>query len=1167
MGKTVVWVKADVLAEAFGKGPPKSAKKNQLNLDRGGGKWAWSRCTLDSGDLSALDGGIGVTVYDDASEFNGQSSTIAGGVAKPDASGSPKVVMANDFTAADVNGEDGGTMPDDLITLTHLHEPSVIYCLRKRYKEDQVYTATGPILIALNPFKRLPGLYDDIMMNDHWMAGEKVANLSLKPHIFQNAHAAFRAMMQGIEMQQTGIQDAISDQSMLVSGESGAGKTVTTKFVMKYLASLSQRKADFAKRRRDASPGRSEPTGPRRSSMRASRAMSWKAGALVEERILQSNPILEAFGNARTVRNDNSSRFGKFIELQFKQTGSLVGAKIETYLLEKVRLVNQSEGERNYHIFYELLSAATDDEREDLMLGEWKAQDFKMTNMSGTFDRRDGADDVGPFDRRDGADDEELYDELAMAMGTMGFDPRIQEDIFGCTAAFLHAFNLTFLAPTDESSRVDESNPHLEPTLKLLGLSKDAFNAAMTEYEIEIGNQSFTKQLTVEGAQKAIEAFIKGTYGAMFSYIVSTVNKKIDYKPAKGAPRLQGKAASISVLDIFGFESFQLNSFEQLCINYCNEALQQQFNLFVFKNEQEEYKKEGINWDFVSFPDNSEVLELIDKKGIGILPLLTDQCRAPRTNDQTFVAAMYKTCGKHERFVDSALHKGKGQFIINHYAGLVMYDATGFLEKNKDETPRGASALLESSTKEFIQMLGKITTGEGAAAPTKTSGRSKKRPTVGSQFSAQLTDLRRRIDNTKPHYIRCLKPNQSLKPDDFEPAMVADQLRYAGVLEAIRVSRVGYSQRYAHSSFLERYRFIAAQAVLNAPEDKKMELLVDEIAKKIWEDVHPGEAPPSDVNARVGIQKGSTKIFMRQHAFETAERLRTLRLTASTVILQAAARRFVYRCRYIATVKRIILGQASGRRFLARKYLKLIKGSRVATKIQAMVRRVMARIKFLKMKAAACMLQKTYRGFSARKKYKALYEKTMEERRIHNAATAIQCMARSHAARTAYQGLKKTVRPSRKYTELEGKAFKEAIKADRAAAVAKATAKEREKEVETLNNNLATAKISSDKAKLAMDELKDTKLWLSAAEDELATLRKEVASARESMAKLKKENEELKAKLESGVFVSGKPYDSKMYHEYPDLEALDQQMFGCLARSKQSKDDVKALIGALALLK
>ena len=234
-------------------------------------------------------------------------------------------------------------------------------------------------------------------------------------------------------------------------------------------------------------------------------------------------------------------------------------------------------------------------------------------------------------------------------------------------------------------------------------------------------------------------------------------------------------------------------------------------------------------------------MELIDKKGTGILPLLTDQCRAPRTTDQTFVAALYKQCEKHERFVNSALHKGKSQFIINHYAGLVMYDAANFLEKNKDETPRGASALLESSTKEFVQLLGEITTG-ASAAPTPSKGRSKKRPTVGSQFSSQLTDLRRRIDNTKPHYIRCLKPNQSLKPDDFEAAMVADQLRYAGVLEAIRVSRVGYSQRYSHESFVERYRFIAAEAVLKAPDDKKVDLLVSEIAKQIWEEEHPGEA-------------------------------------------------------------------------------------------------------------------------------------------------------------------------------------------------------------------------------------------------------------------------------------------------------------------------------------
>jgi myosin-5 len=296
--------------------------------------------------------------------------------------------------------------------------------------------------------------------------------------------------------------------------------------------------------------------------------------------VLESNPILESFGNARTVRNDNSSRFGKLIELQFKQTGSLIGANIDTYLLEKVRLVHQAEGERNFHIFYEMIAAATEDERKDYMLGDFTIQDFKMTNSSGCYDRRDGADDA------------ELFDDLVFSMGTMGFEPQTQEDIFALTVAFLHASNLNFSAPTDESSKVDDS-PHLDAVLKLLGIEKEAFNAAMTEYEIDVGGQSYTRQLTVDGAQKSLEAFIKGTYGAMFNFIVNTVNKKIDYRPAEGVPKTLGKAASISVLDIFGFESFKLNSFEQLCINYCNETLQQQFNLFIFESEQAEYKKEG----------------------------------------------------------------------------------------------------------------------------------------------------------------------------------------------------------------------------------------------------------------------------------------------------------------------------------------------------------------------------------------------------------------------------------------------------------------------------------------------------------------------------------------------------------------------------------------------
>lgn len=327
----------------------------------------------------------------------------------------------------------------------------------------------------------------------------------------------------------------------------------------------------------------------------------------------------------------------------------------------------------------------------------------------------------------------------------------------------------------------------------------------------------------------------------MFSFIVGTINKQIDHKPKSGGgvvPKELGKAGSISVLDIFGFESFQLNSFEQLCINYCNEALQQQFNLFIFKSEQEEYKKEGIAWDFIEFPDNMDVMEVIDKNRVGTLAILTDQCRAPRGTDKTFIDAVYKQWGKHDRWLGTPLHQGKMQFIINHYAGPVMYDATDFVEKNKDETPRGASALLESSSNLFVQLLGKISM-HGNESAAGSGNRPKKRPTVGSQFSSQLTDLRARIDATTPHYVRCLKPNQSLKAAEFHNAMIADQLRYAGVLEAIRVSRVGYSQRYTKSNFIDRYRYIAPDAIKGIDDAKKVSALNSVVAKKMWEAENP----------------------------------------------------------------------------------------------------------------------------------------------------------------------------------------------------------------------------------------------------------------------------------------------------------------------------------------
>ena len=420
------------------------------------------------------------------------------------------------------------------------------------------------------------------------------------------------------------------------------------------------------------------------------------------------------------------------------------------------------------------------------------------------------------------------------AMRTLGFDPGMQMEIFGVATAFLHASNLGFIAVTDDSSKVDNTNPHLEPVLELLGLEKDAFQSALCEFDIEAGNMSYTRHVNKELAEKGLEALIKGTYGAMFSYIVQSINKKIDCM-SKGSLMYGTKpAASIYVLDIFGFESFPKNSFEQLCINYCNEALQQQFNLFIFKTEQEEYRREGIAWEFIEFPDNQDVLDLIDQKLTGILSILTDQCRTPRGTDSSFADTMYKTCGNLNRFQANDLQRGHRQFSILHYAGPVTYETEGFVEKNKDEIPRGASRLLQSSKKEFVQLLGKITAGPtDLSDPSTSSLRAKKRPTVASEFKKQLVELRGRVDLTVPHYIRCLKPNQSLQPNEFDEGIIADQLRNAGVLEAIRVSRVGYSQRMAHEVFLERYRVVAVGHA------DSVEGLANAIAKMIWSKESP----------------------------------------------------------------------------------------------------------------------------------------------------------------------------------------------------------------------------------------------------------------------------------------------------------------------------------------
>jgi hypothetical protein len=842
----------------------------------------------------------------------------------PNALKDGQVVLCNDYETTE-----GMIMPPhDLITLTHLHEPAVVESLQHRYVADLIYTNTGPVLIALNPFQNVRGLYGNEVMKKYWDKAEKNSETALPPHVYAIADNSFRSMMRGLEdnlhlmdTSSTGTAmdtstsastySACVNQSILVSGESGAGKTVTTKFVMKYLAALSQRSAalqapatrafaavaEQKQQRLYAADQQDELSSSSPSSHNKSPQPSWAANrgksnfgkapswrksgsdvagntnnsssnninsnnnsngnnasslssvtvlagtksSSIEAQVLQSNPILESFGNARTVRNDNSSRFGKFIEIQFTASGKLVGACVETYLLEKVRLVTQSDGERNYHVFFELLSGAMDPRElsQYYLAPTARPDDFCMTA-------------AGTYDRRDGVTDKETYRQLRLAMNTMKFSVQEQKQVFSVVSALLHASNLTFSDLPDDESALEEESVHLLPVCHLLGVTLQDLNQSLCSFSITAGNQTVRRSLTRSRAEKGLEALLKATYGALFSYLVKRINDSISFKEGRGAeddsddnessvsnanadscgdnvsPVKRGSmdpssrpAASIGVLDIFGFESFTKNSFEQLCINYCNEALQQQFNAFVLKNEQAEYEREGIEWSFIEFPENQDVLDLIEKRGVGILSILDDQCRAPGPSDKSFALDVYSKCKGTSRLTVSRKQRATLQFSVHHYAGPVEYTSEGFTEKNRDELPKETTELLKHSEIPFIQELARLMEGshevpletkaDGTPLPKKfhRADSSVGRATVGGQFRRQLRNLRIKIDATSPHYVRCLKPNDFLVPDHFDTAIVAEQLRCGGILEAVRVARAGFTQHYPHADFVRRYRALA----------------------------------------------------------------------------------------------------------------------------------------------------------------------------------------------------------------------------------------------------------------------------------------------------------------------------------------------------------------------
>ncbi|XP_057535805.1 myosin-6-like [Amaranthus tricolor] len=817
-------------------------------------------------------------------------------------SGKTVVVHASNVYPKDPEAPQCGV--DDMTKLAYLHEPGVLQNLKSRYDINEIYTYTGSILIAVNPFRRLPHLYDIHMMEQYKGAGFG----ELSPHPFAIADASYRLMM----------NEGIS-QSILVSGESGAGKTESTKMLMRYLAYMGGRAT--------ASEGRS-----------------------IEQKVLESNPVLEAFGNAKTVRNNNSSRFGKFVEIQFDQNGRISGAAIRTYLLERSRVCQVSDPERNYHCFY-MLCAAPKEVVQKYKLGNPRT--FHYLNQSNCIEL-------------EGLDDGKEYLATIRAMDVVGISPEEQEAIFRVVAAVLHLGNIEFTKgkEMDSSEPKDEKSLfHLQTAAELFMCDPKALEDSLCKRIMVTRDETITKSLDPESAALSRDALAKIVYSRLFDWLVNNINTSIGQDP--------NSKSIIGVLDIYGFESFKTNSFEQFCINLTNEKLQQHFNQHVFKMEQEEYEKEEINWSYIEFIDNQDVLDLIEKKPGGIIALLDEACMFPRSTHETFAQKLYQTYKNHKRFSKPKL--ARSDFTICHYAGDVTYQTELFLDKNKDYVVAEHQALLSASRCYFVANLFPPLPEE--------SSKSSKFSSIGTRFKQQLVSLLETLSATEPHYIRCVKPNNLLKPAIFENQNVLQQLRCGGVLEAIRISCAGYPTRKPFLEFLDRFGILAPE-VLDGSSDEVA------ACKRLLEKV-----------GLEGYQIGKTKVFLRAGQMADLDARRSEVLGRSASIIQRKVRSYLARRSYIVLCRSAVHIQAVCRGQLARHVYEGMRQEAASLRIQTAVRMHLARKAYREVCCSSVSIQTGMRGMAARDE--------MRFRRQTKAAIFIQSHCRKFLAHQSYLKLKK----------------------------------------------------------------------------------------------------------------------------------------------------------------
>ncbi|OCT74399.1 unconventional myosin-X [Xenopus laevis] len=753
---------------------------------------------------------------------------------------------------------------EDMAALSDLHKGSIMYNLLQRYQQNKIYTYIGSILASVNPYKMIAGLYDSntVELYSRHHMGE------IPPHIFAVANECYRCLWKRHD-----------NQCVLISGESGAGKTESTKLILKFLSAMSQHSLEVSSKEKTAS---------------------------VEQAILESSPIMEAFGNAKTVYNNNSSRFGKFIQLNICQKGHIQGGRIVDYLLEKNRVVRQNPEERNYHIFYALLEGAGKEEKDAFYL--LQAEKYHYLNQSGCI-----------LDET--LSDHETFQEVKAAMEVMKFSREEVREIFRLLAGILHLGNIEFV--TAGGAQIS-SKTALGRSSELLGLDSEQMAEALTQRSMILRGEEISTPLTVEQAVDSRDSVAMALYSQCFAWVIKKINSRI-----KGKDDFK----SIGILDIFGFENFEVNRFEQFNINYANEKLQEYFNKHIFSLEQLEYSREGLEWNAIDWIDNGECLDLIEKK-LGLLALMNEESYFPQATDNTLLEKLHNQHANNHFYVKPrvAVHN----FGVKHYAGEVSYDVRGTLEKNRDTFRDDLLNLLRESRLDYIYDLFEHVSSRHNQETFK-SGNKHKKPTVSLQFKNSLHSLMATLSTSNPFFVRCIKPNIHKMPDQFDDTVVLNQLRYSGMLETVRIRKAGFPVRRLFQDFCFRYKVLMKN--LSLPEDMKgkCEILLH---------LHD--------NTNTEWQIGKTKVFLRESLEHKLEKQREIEVCKAALIIQAHIMGFVARKQYKKVLHCVVLIQKNYRAFLWRR-------------------------KFLRLKKAAVTFQRQLRGQIARRIFKQLREQKQRE--------------------------------------------------------------------------------------------------------------------------------------------------------------------------------------------